>query len=54
VAERYVLQNPRVAWRVYEGEAVIISPDDSSLHSLNGMGTLIWESADGRTTLMLS
>jgi len=36
---------------VYDGEAVIVSPEDSTLHTLNAVGTLIWESADGCTTL---
>jgi hypothetical protein len=47
----YPVQNPRAAWRVYDGEAVIISPDDSTMHTLNAVGTLIWEAADGRTPL---
>jgi len=51
MAERYLAQDPRAAWRVYDGEAVIISPDDSTLHTLNAVGTLIWEAADGKTTL---
>lgn len=50
MAERYLAQDPRAAWRVYDGEAVIISPDDSTLHTLNAVGTLIWEAADGKTT----
>jgi hypothetical protein len=51
VSEGYPVQNPRAAWRVYEGEAVIVSPQDSTLHTLNPVGTLIWEAADGRTAL---
>jgi len=51
VSEAYPAQNPRAAWRIYDGEAVIISPEDSTLHTLNPVGTLIWESADGRTAL---
>ena len=49
--ERYPEQNPRAAWRVYDGEAVIVSPEDSTLHTLNAVGTVIWEAADGRTAL---
>lgn len=49
VADRYPLQNPLAAWRVYDGEAVIVSPQDSMLHTLNETGTLVWEAADGRT-----
>jgi hypothetical protein len=51
VPDRYPEQNPRAAWRVYEGQAVIVSPEDSTLHTLNAVGTLIWEAADGRTAL---
>lgn len=49
--DAYPVQNPRAAWRVYEGEAVIVSPEDSTLHTLNPVGTLIWQAADGRTAL---
>jgi hypothetical protein len=46
--ETYVMQSPRTAWRVYDGEAVILWPDDSTLNTLNAVGTLIWEAADGK------
>ena len=49
MADRYLTQNPKMAWRVYDGEAVILSPDDSTLNTLNAVGTLIWEAADGKT-----
>ncbi len=51
MADRYPLQNPLAAWRVYDGEAVIVSPADSTLHTLNEVGTVVWEAADGRTPL---
>jgi len=38
-----------MAWRVYDGQAVILCPDDSTLNTLNPVGTLIWEAADGKT-----
>ncbi|PYM87407.1 MAG: hypothetical protein DMD84_17225 [Candidatus Rokuibacteriota bacterium] len=49
--ERYLARNPDVAWRVYDGEAVILLPENSSLNTLNAVGTLIWEAADGTTPL---
>jgi coenzyme PQQ synthesis protein D (PqqD) len=49
VTERYVVRNSRTAWRVYDGEAVILLADDSTLNTLNPVGTFIWESADGAT-----
>ncbi len=51
MADRYPAQNPQTAWRVYDGEAVILRPDDSTLNTLNAVGTLIWEAADGKTPL---
>ena len=36
---------------MYDGEAVIVSPEDSMLHTLNPVGTLIWEAADGHTAI---
>jgi hypothetical protein len=44
-----VARNPQTAWRVYDGEAVILLADDSTLNTLNAVGTLIWEAADGKT-----
>jgi hypothetical protein len=49
--EAYVTQSVRTAWRVYDGEAVILCPDDGTLNTLNAVGTRIWESADGKTPL---
>ena len=49
--EQYLARNPRTAWRVYDGEAVILLAEDSTLNTLNPVGTLIWEGADGKTPL---
>ncbi len=49
--DRYPAKNPHMAWRVYDGQAAILCPDDSTLNTLNAVGTLIWEAADGRTPL---
>ena len=49
MADRYLTQNPQTAWRIYDGEAVIICPTDSTLNTLNPVGTLIWQAADGKT-----
>lgn len=47
--DRYPAKHPQMAWRVYDGQAAILCPDDSTLNTLNAVGTLIWEAADGRT-----
>jgi Coenzyme PQQ synthesis protein D (PqqD) len=49
VPEQYPARNSRVAWRVYDGEAVILVAEDSTLNTLNPVGTVVWEAADGRT-----
>jgi hypothetical protein len=41
----------RLAARKVGGEMVILSADDSSLFVLNEVGTAIWDSADGPTSL---
>jgi hypothetical protein len=41
-------RNPKLAWREIDGEAVIISPDDSQVHELNETASVIWKFADGK------
>ena len=47
----YLVRSPFLAWRVIEGEAVIISPQERELHSLNEVATQVWLMADGRRTI---
>lgn len=49
--EQYLVRSPFLAWRIIEGEAVIISPQERELHQLNEVGTDIWRMADGSRTL---
>ncbi|MBN1426123.1 PqqD family protein [Candidatus Fermentibacteria bacterium] len=49
--DKVVARNKDVAWRVIDGEAILISAEDSMLHSLDEVGTRIWELADGATTV---
>lgn len=35
--------NPKIAARVVNGEALILTPHDSVLHTLNPVATRIWE-----------
>jgi hypothetical protein len=41
-------RNPKLAWREIDGEAVIISPEDSHVHELNETASVIWKNADGK------
>ena len=47
----YVAQNLDTPARTIEGEALVITPHDSMLHSLNETATYVWEHADGKRTL---
>lgn len=48
---RYLSQNPDTPARTIDGEAIVITPHDSTLHTLNETATFIWDRADGTKTL---
>jgi hypothetical protein len=39
---------PDVAWRVIDGVAVLVKANSARIHTLNPVGTRIWELSDGR------
>ncbi len=41
-------QNERTACRVIDGKAVVITIDRHQVHVLNGVGSRVWQLADGR------
>lgn len=47
----YIRQNPDTPARTIDGEAIVITPADSTLHTLNETATFIWDRADGSRTL---
>lgn len=47
----YVSRSSAVAARELGGEMMIMSATDSTLFSLNETATLIWNAADGKTSL---
>ena len=47
----YIARATEVAARSLDGEMMIMSARDSTLFTLNPVGTLIWQSADGNTPL---
>jgi hypothetical protein len=44
------VRNPLLAWRMIEGEVVVISPEDSSVHELNETASFIWNALNGERT----
>jgi hypothetical protein len=50
-ANTYPVKNKNVAWKVLEGEAVVLSLDSGVYFTLNATGTAAWERIDGATSL---
>jgi len=44
-------KSPKTAWRIIEGEAVILSMENKVLRGLNPVGSRIWELIDGQRSL---
>ncbi|HTX14564.1 MAG TPA: PqqD family protein [Candidatus Baltobacteraceae bacterium] len=51
MSEKYIARAKAVAARVLGGEMMIMSASNSTLFSLSDVATVIWEAADGRTSL---
>ncbi len=51
MSEKYIARSSAIAARMLAGEMLIMSAADSTLFSLNDVGTVIWQAADGRTSL---
>jgi len=51
MGETYIARSTAIAARMIGGEMMIMSAVDSTFFTLNQVGTLIWQSADGKTPL---
>lgn len=51
MSETYMTRSNSVAARELGGEMMIMSATDSTLFSLNETATVIWQAADGKTSL---
>jgi hypothetical protein len=47
----YIARSREIAARELNGEMMIMSARDSTLFNLNEVGTIIWQAADGATSL---
>ena len=47
----YLTKSPKTAFRVIDGEVVIVDVTTSMLYSLNPLATFIWEMCDGNNTV---
>lgn len=44
-------REPSAAWRVVDGEAVMVLPSTGKVHTLNAVGTRFWQLVDGQLTM---
>ncbi|KPK42168.1 MAG: hypothetical protein AMJ78_03450 [Omnitrophica WOR_2 bacterium SM23_29] len=49
--ENRFVRNSDIAWRIIDGEALVVSPKDSLIYPLNGIATRIWELLDGKRSV---
>lgn len=45
--DSYLRRSDELVWRVIDGEVVILTADGHQIHTLNKVGSAIWEFADG-------
>jgi hypothetical protein len=43
LSHRVILRNENIAWRVIDGEALLVDPKDGLIYPLNTVGTRVWE-----------
>lgn len=51
ISAHYIARSSAIAARLVGGEMMIMSAVDSTFFTLNEVGTVIWQAADGRTPL---
>ncbi|PYX36435.1 MAG: hypothetical protein DMG75_10595 [Acidobacteria bacterium] len=51
MADKYIARSSEIAARMMGGEMMIMSAADSTFFTLNEVASLIWQAADGRTSL---
>lgn len=50
-SKRTVVQNSEIAWQVYDGEAVLVDPNESVCRVLNETAALIWQACNKPSTV---
>jgi hypothetical protein len=44
-------RNPNAAFRIYDGQATVVTPDQGKVDVLNEVGSTVWEQIDGTRSL---
>lgn len=47
----YPARSDDLVWRMIDGEVVILTTDGNEIHTLNRVGSVIWELSDGTKSL---
>jgi len=50
-SKTYLIRSKNVAWKVLDGESVVLNLDSGIYFTLNTTGTAVWERIDGATSL---
>ena len=50
-SKTYLIRSKNVAWKVLDGESVVLNLDSGVYFTLNMTGTAVWERIDGATSL---
>ncbi|HEU4402552.1 MAG TPA: PqqD family protein [Candidatus Polarisedimenticolia bacterium] len=49
--ETVLTKNPNAAYRIYDGQATVVLPDQAEVDVLNEVGSKVWDQIDGKRTL---
>jgi len=49
--EMVFVKNPEASYRIYDGQALVVLAGRAEIKVLNGIGSLVWDRIDGRSTL---
>ncbi len=49
--KKYAARTENTAARIIEGQAVIMTMEDNTLHTLNNVGSKMWELCNGQRTI---
>lgn len=50
--ESKFVRNDDIAWRIIDGEALVVSPQNSLIYPLSEVATRVWELLDGKKAIL--
>lgn len=46
-----LINKKKIAYRIIDGEAVVLNLENGTFHTYNSLATFIWQQADGKTSI---